>query len=990
MGVTPSLPTCMHVAEPADQPLSTQVEAKKAVPKEENPTPAQPADAAQKTRKIFVGGLAPSVDEQVLRQYFEQFGQVDDAVVMYDHDNKRPRGFGFITFAEEESVDNVFSHGAMPNHFSRSGDLVSYSGPVGDWGYRRFILHYAHLCAAAGGVDAFCIGSELRGLTQIRSAANAFPVVDALRQLAGEVRAILGPQTRISYAADWSEYFGYHDATGNVQFHLDPLWADPNIDFVGIDNYMPLSDWRNGETHADAGWGSIYNLDYLKANIAGGEGYDWYYADPADEAAQVRRPIADRAHGEPWVYRYKDIRNWWSNAHHDRIDGQRSAAPTAWVPGSKPVRFTEFGCAAIDRGTNEPNKFLDPKSSESRPPRYSSGRRDDLIQMQYLRAMREYWVDANNNPVSALYGGPMVDMERAHVWAWDARPFPVFPNLSSVWSDGDNYGRGHWLNGRATNQVLASVVADICEGAGVDQPDVSKLYGLVRGVWTGEVGSARSALQPLMLAYGFESLERDGRLQFRMRDGKLTARLDEAFLAMTPEIDGTQEVTRAAEAEMAGRVRLGFSEAEGDFEARSTEAVFPDEEGLSVSQSELPLVLTVAEGRGIVERWLSEARVARDSVRFALAPSALALGAGDVVELGGMRYRIDRIEMAGLQIVEGVRVEPASYSASDSAEERSQPKPVVARTSVFPVFLDLPLLSGSEVPHAPHFAVTATPWLGPVAVWSASTDAGYEVNRVIPAPATIGLTETVLPMASVGTWDRGPALRVRVYGGTLASASMLEVLNGRNVAAIGDGSIGRWEIIQFSDAVLVGPQTYELSTRLRGQAGTEGEMPVAWPPGSMIVFLNRGVEQLDLPLSARGLDRHYRTGVIQRGYDDLSVVHRVEAVEGVGLRPYAPVHLRAARNGSGDVDLAWIRRTRIDGDSWMSVEVPLGEEREEYLLRVRVQDAVVREVQVSTGGWTYPFAQQLADGATEGCVVEVSQVSAQFGPGPAARHSLNH
>lgn len=105
----------MHVAEPADQPLSTQVEAKKAVPKEENPTPAQPADAAQKTRKIFVGGLAPSVDEQVLRQYFEQFGQVDDAVVMYDHDNKRPRGFGFITFAEEESVDNVFSHGAMQN-----------------------------------------------------------------------------------------------------------------------------------------------------------------------------------------------------------------------------------------------------------------------------------------------------------------------------------------------------------------------------------------------------------------------------------------------------------------------------------------------------------------------------------------------------------------------------------------------------------------------------------------------------------------------------------------------------------------------------------------------------------------------------------------------------------------------------------------------------------------------------------------------------------
>lgn len=93
-----------------------QVEAKKAVPKEDNPAPAQAPDtSAQKTRKIFVGGLAPSVEEQVLRQYFEQFGTVEDAVVMYDHDNKRPRGFGFITFAEEESVDKVFARGAMQN-----------------------------------------------------------------------------------------------------------------------------------------------------------------------------------------------------------------------------------------------------------------------------------------------------------------------------------------------------------------------------------------------------------------------------------------------------------------------------------------------------------------------------------------------------------------------------------------------------------------------------------------------------------------------------------------------------------------------------------------------------------------------------------------------------------------------------------------------------------------------------------------------------------
>ena len=38
---------------------------------------------------------------------------MDEAVVMYDHDNKRPRGFGFVSFFNEESVEAVFTSGVM-------------------------------------------------------------------------------------------------------------------------------------------------------------------------------------------------------------------------------------------------------------------------------------------------------------------------------------------------------------------------------------------------------------------------------------------------------------------------------------------------------------------------------------------------------------------------------------------------------------------------------------------------------------------------------------------------------------------------------------------------------------------------------------------------------------------------------------------------------------------------------------------------------------
>lgn len=60
-----------------------------------------------RTRKIFVGGLSANLTEEEFRNYFENFGQITDVVVMHDSLTQRPRGFGFITFDSEDSVENV-------------------------------------------------------------------------------------------------------------------------------------------------------------------------------------------------------------------------------------------------------------------------------------------------------------------------------------------------------------------------------------------------------------------------------------------------------------------------------------------------------------------------------------------------------------------------------------------------------------------------------------------------------------------------------------------------------------------------------------------------------------------------------------------------------------------------------------------------------------------------------------------------------------------
>jgi hypothetical protein len=392
--------------------------------------------------------------------------------------------------------------------------------------------------------------------------------------------------------------------------------------------------------------------------------------------------------------------------------------------------------------------------------------------------------------------------------------------------------------------------------------------------------------------------------------------------------------------------------------------------------------MTRSEGIATVERWLAEARVARDGASFSLPKSLLRIGPGDIVGYKGLRYRVDRVERAESQLVEAVRVEAGVYLPSDSSDETIVSRNYAAPGPVVPVMLDLPLLQGNEVPHAPHVAVAADPWPGTVGVWSASQDAGYEINRLISAPAAMGVTENSLASARPGVWDRGAPLRVVLSSGELSSADPDSVLNGANVVAIGDGSTGNWEVFQFTEAQLVAPDTYELSMRLRGQAGTDGLMPAEWPAGSIVVVLDQTVTQIDLPLSARGLARHYRFGAVARGIDDPDVVLKVETVDGAGLRPYPVAHLRANPAAGDSLSLSWVRRTRIDGDTWQTFEVPLAEEAERYQVRVYQANALRAEYSVTQPHFLYNSAMRLSDLQPGAYRIEVAQLSATYGPGP--------
>jgi hypothetical protein len=838
-------------------------------------------------------------------------------------------------------------------------------------GYRTMMLHYAQLGKDAGGVDAILIGSEMVGLTTVRGASNSFPFVSALVTLAADVRAIVGTATKISYAADWSEYSGYQPS-GEKFFHLDPLWASSNIDAVGIDNYMPLADWRDGTGHADAALATTgYELDYLASNVAAGEGFDWYYAGAADRQAGVRSAITDGAYGEPFVFRTKDIRGWWSQYHYNRPGGVRSATPTAWMPGSKKIWFTEIGCGAVDKGANQPNIFGDDKSDEGGRPYFSSGTPDPLIQRQFLRAHQQFWSNPTNNPAG------MVDVSRIYHWTWDARPFPAFPALSDVWADGPNYRTGHWLTGRlgamASDEMAAAVAAD----HGVTLRAEAALP-LVQGFVLGDTTTGRDALEPLIAASGLSlRANADGLvLGQARRAGAVVVDTDE----LTQDDGAVLSRRRADPAETPGRLALTFVDRERDYQVGTVTAL----RGAGpVASASLPLVLELGGARIAAEQGLLGGGRQRESLEFGLPPSALALEPGDVIDLGIAEgpFEVTEIRDGAVRRVTArtlaapVPIAVAMDEARSSGARGTAPsRPVVVAAHLPPAPEDA---GRSRLALAAH----AQPWPGVVAIADSN---GTKLAR-LARRGVIGETVGGLTAGPAGLWDRAAALTVKLYGGHLAALDELAVLGGANRLAVQTSS-GDWEIIGFAQAELTAPATYRLSQLLRGQGGT---VPAIGTVASGAPVLLLDVRVGILPVNAQWLGTQANL-LAYAGADDLVGTGLVADFDLGPVLPLAPVHVRAGRTG-GDIALSWTRCSRADGDGWGAGDAPLEYTPERYAVSIFNGATLVRSFETSGPTAIYPVANQTADfGVAAGAFqFTVQQISLVFGAGHSGRGNFN-
>lgn len=543
----------------------------------------------------------------------------------------------------------------------------------------------------------------------------------------------------------------------------------------------------------------------------------------------------------------------------------------------------------------------------------------------------------------------------------------------------------------ATAVKLSDVVRRACLRAGlpeayIDVEDLEDQY--VDALAITRVTPARNLIEMLMSAYFFDAVE-GATLKFVARGAgsAVTIPYEEMGFSEEGEVEPLP-LQRLNDLELPAQVALKYANLNNDYQVETaySDRLLTGATGVSIE--ELPLAFTPTAAARIADTRLMDAVASRIKVgpvqldrRYAqLEPTDIIT----LVDFDGSTYRarITKVTDSGITRRFDLEFDEAVVLASEAVGDNTatgQTEVVIAGGTEYLV-LDTPILRDADN-DAGMYGVAGRElgrtWPGAV-LFQGIADTGYQQVATFTSGAILGEAVTALADWTGGAlFDEVNTVTVSVNG-ELQSYTRDMLLAGTAPHYV----VGQ-ELILARDATLIVPGTYRLSGLLRGRRGTEWATDTHAAGEPFARMAEAGVRRVPIESGALGTTYDYRCPRLGAAASS-SELQSVTPM-GVGLRPFAPVNLRAAREADGDWHLTWDRRsrlaTRFTGPA--GINVPLGEASEAYEVDIYDDDEIVRTISADSPEATYTLAQQIADFGSARTVVkfDVCQISAVVGRG---------
>jgi hypothetical protein len=400
-------------------------------------------------------------------------------------------------------------------------------------------------------------------------------------------------------------------------------------------------------------------------------------------------------------------------------------------------------------------------------------------------------------------------------------------------------------------------------------------------------------------------------------------------------------------------------------------------------------VLSNSESLKIAEITLYNAWQERINYQLTLPPKYAYLEPTDIIEVKvrgvSHKMRIIKTDMvrSGMMKIIGTSSNMAIYDFYRNTDyllpNYELPKPVAGTVMEL---IDAPPLPNDEASAEGVLRVAVTGsssnWQGAAIYQSIDNNEDYRLLGAAAIPSIAGVTLEPLPPASPLIFDYGSTITVQLFSGTLCSVTESAMLNGANVALIGE------ELIQFQKAKLIGDNRYVLSRFLRGRQGTEWAIDTH-KAGESFILLNSRLITCKLSSELIGKAISYKAVTIGKTLAEVEPVTFI--YNGKRLKPFAPVSLRSTSDSEGNVIISWIRRSRTN-NSWRNhSDIPVGEEQELYQIEIRSGDTLLRTIEANTCSYTYTKEQQTTDFGSKipkKLTATIYQISAQIGRGYGA------